>query len=114
MTDSNTPLYTPKSSGDIRHSHHGPILGILIIVLVIIGGGMFLWGSMLFEKELPPPPPPLIVNHEPETPRATADIEILNTTSPSDELSAIEADLTATNLDSIDADLSAISAEIEL
>lgn len=99
-----------NNSGDIRHSHAGPILGALIIILVLILGGLYLWGSMLHEEPVVPPPP--IVNHEPETPRAVTDIEILNTVSPSDELDAIEADLSATNLDSIDADLTAIDAEL--
>ncbi len=93
-----------------HHAHMGPILGILIIVLVIILGGLYLWGGMLVEQT--PVVEEQIINNEPETPRATADQQILETLSPSDELDAIEADITSTNLDSLDADLTSIDVEL--
>lgn len=102
-------MNTLRDLNETHHSHVGPILGILVMVLVIILGGLYLWGGMLAEKE--PVEQPLIVNNEPETTRATADAEILETLSPSDELEAIEADLTSTNLDSLDTDIPAIDAE---
>ncbi|HEU4677717.1 MAG TPA: hypothetical protein VFS75_03300 [Candidatus Paceibacterota bacterium] len=98
---------------DAAENHHtrlGIILAILIIVLVIIFGGLYLWGRMLGSEAVAPAP---IVNDEPETPRAAADATILDTTSPSDDLDAINADLESTNLESIDADLTAIDGELQ-
>lgn len=96
----------------IHHSHLGPILAVLIIMLIIIFGGLYLWGGMLSNTGVAPIED-VIINDEPETPRAVADTKILETLSPSDELDAIEADLGSTNLDSIDTDLTAIDVEFE-
>ncbi len=106
----NTHMNMPRDLNETHHGHVGPILGILVMALVIILGGLYLWGGMLAEEEAQTETP--IVNNEPETPRATADAEILETLSPSDELDAIEADLISTNLDSLDADMTAIDAEL--
>lgn len=91
-------------------SHHGPILAILVIVLILILGGLYLWGSELRKMEEVPVMPE-IINDEPETPRAEADVEILNTMSPSDEIDMIEADITSTDIDSMNSDLNTIDAE---
>ncbi len=113
-TDTNTEkvaMHLP-THGDIEHhSHVGPILGVLVVMLVLIFGGLFLWGSML-DKEAEVLPEPPILNNEPETPRAVADQQILETLSPSDELDAIDADLGSSNFDSIDADMTTIDAEL--
>ncbi len=105
----NTPGNTNPPFHKMQHARLGPILGMIILVLALVLGGLFLWGSMLANKEAVPAPP--IVNNEPETPRAAADAQILETTSSSDELSAIEADIESTNLDSIEQDLQAIDNE---
>lgn len=95
-----------------HHNHLGPILGTLIVVLVLILGGLYLWGSMIdnnagIDSTITP-----IENNEPETTRAETDAQILQTTSSSDEISAIEADLNSTNLDNLDADLQQAENEI--
>jgi len=100
-----------KPLTETHHSHVGPILGVLIIILVLVLAGLYLWGGML-SKEQTRMNERTIVNNEPETPRAEADVQILNTLSPSDELDAIEADLDGTNFDSIDQDLNSIDAEL--
>lgn len=100
----------PEEYNRIQHRHLGPILAVLVVLLLIILGGLYLWGGML-AKQAPVPPP--IVNNEPETPRATADVQILDVLSPSDELDAIDADLGSTNLDLIDSDLTAAEAELD-
>jgi hypothetical protein len=102
-------LNTPLEFHEAHHARLGPILGVLILILALILGGLFLWGSMLAEKEAPMLPP--IVNNEPETPRAEADAQIFETTSPSDDLGAIEADIESTNLDLLDQDMQAIDSE---
>ncbi len=94
--------------------HHfpiGPILGVLLIMVVLSISGLYIWGSML-SKEAPQTTEPPIVNHEPETPRAIVDTQILETLSPSDDLNAIEADISSTNLDSLDTDITAIDTEL--
>ena len=105
----NTPV--PEASKD-HHSHIGPILGVLIVVLVLILGGLYLWGGTISETgEMVEPQS--IENNEPETVRAEADEQILNTTSSSDEIEAIEADLESTELDELDAELDEIERELE-
>ncbi len=97
----------------IPSPHHfpiAPILGVLLIMVVLCLGGLYIWGALLSKNSEPALPTP--INNEPETPRATVDTQILETTSPSDDLSAIEADLNSTNFDSLDTDLTTIDAEI--
>ena len=103
-------MYTPSPFMNTHHTHLGPILGILLLILLLILIGLYLWGGMLSNTAIAPTETP-IINNEPETVRATADTQILETLSPSDDLQAIEADLNSTNLDSIDTDLTAIDAE---
>ena len=105
-------MRTPTEFQGAHHSHIGPILGVLVIMLVLILGGLYLWGSMLNEQAQVPVETPL-VNNEPETPRAEADQQILETLSPSDDLSAIEADISSTNLDSLEVDMMTIDAELD-
>lgn len=93
-------------------AHVGPILGVIALMLVLILAGLYIWGGMLVEQAVVVPVTP-IVNNEPETPRAEADIQILKTLSPSDEISAIEADLFSTDQSAIDADLNTIDVEFE-
>lgn len=95
-----------------HHVHAGPVLAILVIILLLILGGLYIWGSML-ETELPQTTEQLPLNNEPETPRSEADVQILETVSPSDDLGAIDADIRSTNFDSIDTDLDIIGGEID-
>ncbi len=107
------PVLNVKSTRTpMPHSQRGPILAALIIILVFIFGGLYLWGGMLSNTGNFPVED-VIINDEPETPRAVADTKILETLSPSDELDAIESDITSTNLDSIDTDLTAIDVEFD-
>ena len=114
-TNNNEDREMKMPSSNITESHHShiaPILGVLIIMLVLILVGLYLWGGMLSKEQSVIEDTP-IVNNEPETPRAEADVQIYETLSPSDELEAIEADLDGTNLDTLDADLNAIDAELD-
>jgi hypothetical protein len=108
---SNNEMHMPDQTHQEHHNHLGAILGILILALAFIFGGLYLWGGMLHEQNIPTPVP-TILNNEPETPRATTDAQILQTLSPSDELDAIDADLSSTNLDSLDTDLTTIDTEL--
>lgn len=113
MTDNHIEMHMPEGQPEERTTHLGVILGILVLALALIFCGLYLWGGMLHEKENPVSEIP-IVNNEPETIRATTDVQILDTLSPSDELDAIDADLGSTNLDSLDTDLTAIDAELNV
>ena len=111
---SDTVAYTrPKESPILDpRTHMGPILGVLIILLVIILGGLYLWGSMLNNEAVSETQVFSIPNNEPETPRAVVDQEIMTTTSSSDSLEAIEADIEGTNLDNLDTELNTLDQEI--
>ncbi len=102
-------MHVPEGYTSSVPTHNGPILGIIVIIMALILGGLYLWGSMLSTE----PVQETIINNEPETPRAEADVQILNTMSPSDDLGAIEADIENTDIDSLDAELQTIDLEIE-
>jgi uncharacterized protein HemX len=112
----NTPvsgeMRIPPEFHTTQHSHIGPILAVLVIMLVLILGGLYLWGGMLSKEARMTEETP-IINNEPETPRAVADQEIFQIVSPSDELEAIEADISSTNFDALDGDLMTIDAEMD-
>jgi hypothetical protein len=102
---------SPRIPQSPHHFPIAPILGVLLIMVVLCLGGLYIWGSLLSKDAETPMPLP--INNEPETPRAVVDTQILETTSPSDDLSAIEADLNSTNFDSLDTDLITIDTEME-
>lgn len=90
----------------------GVVIGLLVIVLVILLCALYLWGALLSKQAEEPivfnPPS----NNEPETPRADADIQILKTVSASDDIAAIEADLSSTNLDGLDKEMPLIENDL--
>ena len=67
---------------------------LITIIIVVLIGCLYLWGSTLKPADLTPPQSgnAILPNKEPETPRANADIQAVNTLSSSDEPSAIEAE----------------------
>jgi uncharacterized protein HemX len=95
-----------------HNSSLGPILGVLLILLVIIFSGLYLWGAALNSQFETEQNNRTIPNNEPETVRAVADTQILETVSSSDSLEAIEADVNSTILDSLDAELDEIDREL--
>lgn len=102
-------------NNEVKNNHLGPIIGVLIIVLVLILAGLYVWGASLSREEALQEQVTArsIENNEPETIRAEADVQILDTVSTSDEISAIEADIESTNLDSLDAELEEIDRELD-
>ncbi len=106
------PNETQKHFSDTHHSHVGPILGVLIVVLILILGGLYLWGSILSEGGNEARVERTIPNNEPETPRANADAKIFNTTSSSNDLDAIYADLESTDLNSLETELGQVETEM--
>ncbi|MEY3784459.1 MAG: hypothetical protein RLZZ230_781 [Candidatus Parcubacteria bacterium] len=106
------PVVTSNESNIVN----GPLLLTLTILLIIILGGMYYWFSTLnIAPEVPAPTierPSAEANNEPESTTAEAQAAMLLVTSPSDELPAIEADLSV-EMDGLDAELNAIDTEID-
>lgn len=106
----------PEMSVEKSNVINAPILLILGVLLLVILGGMYYWFDTLAEEE--PIPAPAVErplpeeNNEPESTTAEVQTETMLTTSSSDEIEAIEADIEGTNLDTLDAELEAIDAEI--
>ncbi len=96
-----------------HHTSIGPVLGFLLILLVLILGGLYLWGSMLSHEVVVQENQRTIPNNEPETPRAEADMQILDTVSSSNELDMLENDLESTKLDPVDSELMQIETELD-
>lgn len=95
---------------------NGPLLFTLVILLVVIFAGMYYWYLSLESEIVEPAPverPTREENNEPESTTAEAQADAQLTTSTSDEIPAIEADVEATDLESIDTELNAIDAELE-
>ena len=96
---------------------NGIIIAILAVLLIFILAGMYYWFSQLTNQIAPAAPvverPTAEENNEPESTTAKAAVETQAALSTSDEISAIEADIAATDLESLDAELSAIEAELD-
>lgn len=93
----------------------GALIVAIIIVLVVILGGLYLWSMSLNQSYDESPSvtrPTAEENNEPESTQAEAEVASQAAVSTSDELSPIEADLSATNLDSLDAELQIVEDEI--
>jgi len=83
----------------------GPLVGIIIIVAVLIIGGLYFWGAKLAKDEQQSMTAEEIANQEdPQT-------ASLQQQSASDDLSSIEADVHATDLDNLDKELGNIDTE---
>ena len=89
-----------------------PTLGLIIVGIVVGVGLLYLWGSFLKPSDLTQAPAVTRVNNEPETPRALADVQSLQTVSPSDELHAIHADIESTQLDTLDTEVQGMDSEV--
>jgi hypothetical protein len=96
------------------HEHHrslGPAIGVIILVLAIALGVLYFFGSNLVTPPLAPPAQG--PDEAPGTPDVDPVAASLSAQSTSTELSAIEEDLAATNLEEIDAELDAMEAELD-
>ncbi len=83
----------------------GPIIGIIIIVLVLTLGGFYFYGNQLNEKNGNVTPEEIL--NAPD-----ASVVSLEQQSPSDEISDIEADLNATDLNDLDKELQDIENQL--
>lgn len=83
----------------------GPVVGSIIIVLVIVLGGLYFWGSRLNREET--------LSGDDIRNSSDAALGQLVRQSNSDDLSAIEADAKATNLDGLDSEVNKIEKELQ-
>ena len=86
----------------------GPVAGAAIVILLLIAGGLYFWGSQINQMEQNPPP--VIPSNdmslqEDATITTTSDTGSgLPPQSASDDVSSIEADANAMNLDQLNAE----------
>ena len=87
-TSATNPLPAPK-----RESSIGPIIGIIIVIAVLLVGALYFWGQHLSKVDLQEGKP----NEQPNE-----EMSQVPPVSDSDELSTIEAELSATAIESFD------------
>lgn len=116
------PPASPRSSlaggaDDRTKSSFSLAIFFLVIALIGILGGLAWWAHLGEETSPVSTPlaerPTAAENNEPESTTAKAQVETMQTVSPSDSLSAIESDIENTQLNSLGAELEAIEAELE-
>lgn len=93
-----------------KKSSVGSIVGAVIVIVILIFGGLYFWGAQLEKEQLYEDELPFLLGDEEEG--STAGIPL---TSTSDEISSIEADVSATDLEQfesqIDEDMAAIETQ---
>ncbi len=102
-------ISTPIQSmveGAQKDSTVGPLIGSIIVILIIIVGGLYFFGSLISAKKVEVQTEQVL-----EEQNEKMQIEQTAKQSQSDDVSSIEADLNATNVDTVDKDLSDIEKE---
>ncbi len=104
-----TPPSTPPAAGPAspspRRSPAGPLIGAIIVVFLLVLGALDYWGAQLAKREEARSAEEIGTLPDP----ARDAIEVQGT---SDEVGAIEEDLSATDLSGLDAELLEIDAEL--
>jgi len=103
-----TPV-SKSNKNDIKPM--GPTVGTILIIIILIIGGLYIWGAKLSTET---PTVDDSVTGEDIAAQQDETIEALVNQSSSDEVSAIEEDLNATDLENLDAELGNIEAELGL
>jgi hypothetical protein len=98
---------------------NGPLLLGLALLLILILGGLYYWFGTLTPASSTSPTseatrPTAEENNEPESTTAEAQVDMMNIISPSDEISAIEADIESISMDALDAELQSIDAAVDV
>jgi hypothetical protein len=88
----------------------GPAVGTVIIVLILIIGAFYFWGYKLENT----PAVDETVTAEEVLAQPDVSLDALNTQSSSDEIEAIEQDISTTDLEGLDAELENIDAELAI
>ncbi len=93
-----------------------PIIVLLFLILVAVLAGFYYWYMIVMSQQVVTPTtdrPTAEQNNEPESTTAEARTNLMNVVSTSDELEAIAADATSTNLDDLTTETTAIEAELD-
>lgn len=83
----------------------GPLIGSIIIVVILIAGGFYLWNKEMTEDEMAGEDNMMMDDSGTTMMEGDVKTKALETQNTSDETSAIEADLNATDLNNMDAEL---------
>jgi len=105
-----SPAVTPPPAAEVpKKSSLGSIVGAVIVIIILIFGGLYFWGAQLEKQQVYEDELPFLLGDE----EAAAGIPY---TSSSDEVSSIEADINATDLDQfeaqVDSDMEAIETQL--
>ncbi|OHA88065.1 MAG: hypothetical protein A2653_02570 [Candidatus Zambryskibacteria bacterium RIFCSPHIGHO2_01_FULL_43_25] len=84
-----------------QRSSAGPIIGIIIIIVVLVLGGLYFWGQKLSQESLLEDSSMTTETEAMIESRSAAATRQLRVQSASDDISYIEADLNATELESL-------------
>lgn len=93
----------PMQSSDTNNKSIGPLIAVVIILALIIVGGLYFLKERSSQQPYIPP----------AAPAGDSITESLNQQSSTDDLSSIEADLNATDLDNLDQGAAVIEAELQ-
>ncbi len=97
----NQVIFTPEKKS------HGPLVGLSIIVILIVLGGIY------FLKEKADYGDTYLYDDTAYQYQNSEDLQKIESQSSSDEISAIESDLQATNVDGIDSGFGNIESEFQ-
>lgn len=98
-----TPL--PPAMPQKKSSPVGSIVGAIIVILILIFGGLYFWGAQLEKQQMQNEQLPFIPS--------TQSNDIASTAAESDQVSDIEADMTASDPSVFTSDTSADMKSIE-
>ena len=103
-----TPVVQQKESKPM-----GALIGAIIVIILLIIGGVYIWSTKIQPKINAPENVQTVADDNTVALEASAGepdtmIDTLNSQSSSDEVTSIEADLNATDLNSIDKELQSI------
>ncbi len=109
----NTPPVTPMQSMDPQPERKsvGPAIGIIIIISVLILGGLYFWGQKLATSPTYETPSPSSQDVSPFI-QGESQVEEVYTQSSSDDVTSIEADLEATQIDTLGSELNQAEGEL--
>lgn len=99
----------PPPQNEPHKSSIGPVAGAIIVILLLIAGGLYFWGAQLNKQEnLPPFIPSDDSAQQGDDATITSDTSAgLPQQSSSDDVSSIESDANAMNMDQLNAQNSA-------
>jgi uncharacterized membrane protein len=109
QTQQNVPFNTNPTMNPQKEGGKGALIGSIIVILLLIVAGAYVWMSRpASEPVLNEMEDASQIENSPD--EMLGDLQIQGT---SDEVTAIEADVNATNLEDVDVELNQIDAELK-